>query len=245
MEGAVLFSLLTGASPRASHSFRTRSLRNMHLQLRLCRFRNMLMLGFLLVVMVMMIPFHVIAQEATPGLLPGQDPNAPCANGRLRLRDLTLVDASLEKGLKRAEDKALAWQADARLYMLRIGCPLLTSGYQWEGVYFSEDAQMFYATDTGAVEAVDDDPEMIPTLDPDGISLQSVYRSLLKAGFNDDLLLSAQGGVTIRTSTDSHPFGPPEAPRDQVYAHIAIEVSGQTTDVWVSVTDGTIYRYTR
>lgn len=210
---------------------------------RFFRFRSWLFFGIMLALIVA--PFPATAQEATPGVLPGQDPDAPCANGRLRVLDLTLVDASLEKGLKRAEEEAKAWQSDARLYTLRLGCPLLTTGYQWEGVFFSEDAQAFYATDTGAVDAVDDDPKTIPTLDPEGISLQNVYRSLVRAGFGDDLLLSAQGGVTIRTSTETHPFGPPEAPRDQVYAHIAIEVSGQTTDVWVAISDGTIYRYGR
>lgn len=201
------------------------------------------MLGIM--VAMLLAPAFTGAQESTPGVLPGQDPDAPCANGRLRVRDLTLVDASLEKGVQRAEEQAKAWKPDARLYTLRLGCPLLVSGYQWEGVFFSEDAQALYATDTGASEAVDDDPKTIPTLDPAGISLQNVYRSLVRAGFNDDLLLSAQGGVTIRASTDSHPFGPQEAPRGEVYAHMAIEVSGQTTDVWVAVEDGTIYRYRR
>ncbi|HWV24599.1 MAG TPA: hypothetical protein VNZ58_10455 [Thermomicrobiales bacterium] len=213
-----------------------------HQSMHVRHFRYRVMLGVMTALMLL-VPLSTSAQDATPGVLPGQDPNAPCANGRLRVQDLTLVDSSLDQGLQRSEDKAKAWQPDSRLYTLRLGCPLLTSGYQWEGVYFSEDAQAFYSTDTGAIDAVDDDPATIPTLDPAGISLQNVYRSLVRAGFGDGLLLSAQGGVTIRTSTDTHPFGPPEAPRNQVYAHIAIEVSGQTTDVWVSIADGTIYRY--
>jgi hypothetical protein len=185
------------------------------------------------------------AQEATPGVLPGQDPEAPCANGRLQIRDLSVVDQSLDAGVKQATEKAVAWQPDARLYTLRLGCPLLTSGYQWEGVFFSESSQAFYATDTGVVEAVNDDPSSIPTLDPEGIVLQEVYRTLLRAGFGDELSLGAAGGVTIRYSTDTHPFGPESAPRNQVYAHIAIDVNGQVTDVWVAIGDGTIYRYGR
>lgn len=187
----------------------------------------------------------VSAQEATPGVLPGQEPDAPCASGRLQVRDLAVVDATLDEGLKKASEKAKAWQPDARLYTLRLGCPLLTSGYQWEGVFFSETAQAFYATDTGVVEAVNDDPSTIPSLDPEGIALQEVHKTLLRAGFGDELRLSAAGGITIRYSTDTHPFGPVSAPRNQVYAHVAIEVNGQVTDVWVAMSDGTIYRYGR
>lgn len=186
---------------------------------------------------------YVIAQESTPQSVLGQDPEAPCATSRLRIVDLESVDATVERGVQRARDEAERWQADARLYTLRLGCPLLTTGVQWEGVFFSETAQAFYSTDTARIDAVNDPPESIPTLDPGGLNLREVYRSLIRAGFSDDLKLTAQGGVTIRQSTQSHPFGPPSAPRDRVYAHLAIEVDGQITDVWVSVEDGTIYRY--
>lgn len=196
--------------------------------------------------MMVLVTFSTISgQEATPGILPGQDPKAPCASGRLHIRDLASVDLSVARGVEHATERALAWQPDARLYTLRLGCPLLTVGYQWEGDFFSESSQMFYSTDTGVADAVNDDPSTIPTLDPKGISLQEVYRTLQKAGFSDELLLSAAGGVTIRYSTDTHPFGPDSAPRDRVYAHVAIDVSGQVTDVWVSIADGTIYRYGR
>lgn len=198
-----------------------------------------------LVVVMLLVPLQASGQESTPGVLPGQDPNAPCANGRLRVRDLTLADDSLLTGVKGAEEQAKAWQSDARLYTLRLGCPLLIAGYKWDGVFFSKEAQAFYSTDTEAKEAVDDDPASIPTLEPGDVTLQNVYRSLVRAGFGEELLLSPQGGVTIRMSTDTHPFGPASAPRNQIYAHIAIEVSGQVTDVWVSVSDGTIYRYGR
>lgn len=184
-----------------------------------------------------------VAQTSTPESVLGQDPDAACANSRLRIVDLESVDATVERGVQAAVEEAQRWQADARLYTLRLGCPLLTTGVQWEGVFFSETAQAFYSTDTARIDAVNDPPESIPTLDPTGLNLREVYRSLIRAGFSDDLQLTAQGGVTIRQSTETHPFGPPSAPRDQVYAHLAIEVDGQITDVWVSISDGTIYRY--
>jgi hypothetical protein len=186
-----------------------------------------------------------MGQEATPGLMPGQSPDAPCATGRLRVGDLEIVDGSIEDGVKRATDEAKAWQSDARLYTLRLGCPLLTAGYQWEGTFFSENAQALYSTDTGVVEAVNDDPATIPLLDPAGLDMQLVYRTFVRAGFTNDLLLSAVGGVTIRYSSETRPFGPDSAPREQVYAHVAVEVNGQVTDVWVTMSDGTIYRYGR
>jgi hypothetical protein len=189
-------------------------------------------------------PAAATAQSSTPVAIAGEDPNAPCATSRLRIGDLESVDATIGGGIQRATEEAQRWQADARLYTLRLGCPLLTTGVQWEGVFFSETAQSFYSTDTGRTDAVNDAPETIPTLDPAGIQMREVYRSLIRAGFSDDLRLTAQGGVTIRQSTDSHPFGPSAAPRNQTYAHLAIEVDGQITDVWVSTSDYTIYRYT-
>jgi len=98
---------------------------------------------------------------------------------------------------------------------------------------------------TGEIDASDDNPDDVPTLSVDGLSVRQVYRSLTRAGFTDDLLLSAAGGLTIRPSTEAMPFGPPAAPRGQTYAHVAIEERGQVTDVWVSLADGTVYRYER
>ena len=200
-------------------------------------------LGLALLAVIMAPAGVVTAQESTPESLLGIDPNAPCATSRLRVGDLEDVDATLQQGVERAVEEATRWQPDARLYTLRLGCPLLTTGVRWEGVFFSETAQAFYSTDTARIDAVNDAPETIPTLDPAVINMREVYRSLFRAGFSSDLQLTAQGGVTIRQSTGNHPFGPQAAPRDQVYAHLAIEVDGVITDVWISMTDFTIYRY--
>lgn len=190
-------------------------------------------------------PLLAQAQEVTPTPRPilGQDPNAPCVTSRLRVGDLEGVDDTIDAGLERITREAEAWHPDARLYTLRLGCRLLATGVQWEGVFFSETAQALYSTDTARVDAVNDAPETIPTLNPSGLSLRNVHRSLIRAGFSDDMQLTALGGVTIRQSTSTHPFGPPSAPRDEVYAHLAIDVDGVITDVWVSMQDYTIYRY--
>jgi len=195
--------------------------------------------------MLLLGPSGAAGQEATPTFLLGQDPGAPCATGRLAIGDLEGAEGTIADGVEGPTAKAQAWQTDARLYSLRLGCPLLTTGYQWEGTFFSATAQAFYTTDTGEIDASDDNPDDVPTLSVDGLSVRQVYRSLTRAGFTDDLLLSAAGGLTIRPSTEAMPFGPPAAPRGQTYAHVAIEERGQVTDVWVSLADGTVYRYER
>lgn len=207
--------------------------------------RGLRLLAILAMILISLPTISLHAQESTPGVLPGQDPDAPCANGRLRVGDLAHVDTTLAEGVEQATEEATEWQPDARLYTLRLGCPLLSSGYRWEGVFFSETAQAMYSTDNGIVEAVEADPSAIPELEPEGLAMQDVYRTLIRAGFGDDLLLSAAGGVTIRASTDDQPFGPESAPREKVYAHVAIETSGQVTDVWVALDDNTVYRYGR
>ena len=196
----------------------------------------------LTLILVSIAPLH--AQSSTPETAFGEDPNAKCSMSRLRVGDLKDIDSTIAQGVERATEEAQAWQGDARIFTLRLGCPLLVTGVKWEGVYFSQSAQAFYETDTGKVDPVEVDPSLIPSLDPESISMSMVYDSLIEFGFTDDLLLTAQGGVTIKTSTNEMPFGPPSSPRGQVYAHMAIEQQDVIIDVWVSMSDGTVYVYT-
>lgn len=188
-------------------------------------------------------PATVWAQTSTPESTFGVDANAACAESRLRVGDLQSIDETIIPGVERATEEAQQWQRDARLFTLRLGCPLLVTGVKWEGVFFSADAQAFYETDTGKVEPVEIDPSLIPTLAPDSFEMSMVYDSLIEFGFADDLLLTAQGGVTLKTSTSELPFGPPGAPRGHVYAHMAVEQQDVVIDVWVSMTDGQVYSY--
>lgn len=196
-------------------------------------------------VMISIVPAS--AQTSTPESAPesafGVDPNAACGMSRLRVGDLKDIDNTIEPGVERATEEAHDWQGDARLYTLRLGCPLLVTGVKWEGVYFSQAAQAFYETDTGKVDPVEVDPTLIPTLDPDQFQMSMVYESLIDYGFTDDLLLTAQGGVTLKTSTNELPFGPPDAPRGHVYAHMSIEEQDVIVDVWVSMSDGVVHTY--
>lgn len=197
----------------------------------------------LLMIVLLVGSVPMSAQPSTPETAFGVDPNAACAMSRLRVGDLKEIDDTLLPGVERATQEAQDWQDDARIFTLRLGCPLLVTGVKWEGVYFSQAAQAFYETDTGKVDPVEVDPALIPSLSPEEFQMSMIYESLIEFGFTDDLLLTAQGGVTIKTSTNELPFGPPSAPRGQVYAHLAIEQQDVIIDVWVSMTDGAVYTY--
>lgn len=204
--------------------------------------RSFFILIFLAIAIVMA-PAVTSAQTSTPTGSFGDDAGDACNESRLRVGDLKSIDETIIPGVNRATDEARQWQGDARLFTLRLGCPLLVTGVKWEGVFFSADAQAFYETDTGKVEPVEIDPSLIPTLAPDRFKMSMVYDSLIEYGFTDDLLLTAQGGVTLKTSTTELPFGPPGAPRGRVYAHLSVEQQDVVIDVWVSMTDGEVYSY--
>ncbi len=171
-----------------------------------------------------------------------EDPNS-CADGRLRIGDLANADIHLQEGLERVRRRAELWQPDAQLVELRLSCPLLKTGLQWEGTFFSASAQASFSTDTFDVVPAEEAPEEVPYLDVSTVSFQAVHRSLLRAGYSDDLRLAAASSVTIRRSTEQAPFGPPTAPPGVVYVHVAVEERGVIKDVWVNAEDGTIYRY--
>ena len=184
------------------------------------------------------------SDSSTPRPMAGEDDaSKPCFDGRLRIDDLEGAQETLADGFASADAIAKTWQPDARLFALRLGCPLLETGYQWEGTYFSQQAQAFFETDTWAVQPSEDDPATIPTLDPTTIEILPVYRSLLKAGYDEASAFGALGGLTIRPSTPEQPFGPPTAPRDDIYFHVAILERGEVIDVWIASRDATIYRY--
>jgi hypothetical protein len=186
-----------------------------------------------------------IAQDSTPPPLAGEsDTSLPCYDGRLRIRDLDSVDDDIPAGLERVYDIGLDWEDDAQLFSLRLGCPLLESGIQLDGVFFSRNAQAFYYTATNENRITQDHPDTIPILDTSqGVEVSFVHRSLIRAGFDEDSLLAAIGGVTIRPSTKAQPFGPPAAPRGDVYFHVSIEDRGEVVDLWIASRDGKIYQY--
>ena len=210
------------------------------------RCRPLLTAALLVVVTLCIAAVPVLAADPTPTAPPSLilgDPNQPCGAGVLHVRDLEGADATLAQGIADATKLAQAWQKDVRLYSVQLSCPLLQGGYSWNGVFFSQTAQAFYRTDTLELSAAEDDPSVIPTLDPGALSFRDIYNSLLKAGFDGSLEIDPANGVTVRQNTAAIPFGPPNAPKDTVLVHLAIIDRSETKDVWVSAVDGTVYRY--
>lgn len=206
------------------------------------RFASVGVIGLLVMLLVVS---PVMAQDGTPPPLAGEgDTSLPCFDGRLRIRDLDAIDDRIPAGLERVYDIGLAWEDDATLFSLRLGCPLLETGIQLDGMFFSRTAQAFYYTATNEIRATNADPDTVPILDTShGVEVQFVYSTLIRAGFSEDSLLAAIGGVTIRPNTDAQPFGPPSAPRGDVYFHVSIEDRGEIVDLWVASRDGKIYQY--
>jgi hypothetical protein len=214
-------------------------------------------LGAVIALVLLLIAMPSSAQEASPPASPAatpegptptpgapvtEDPNA-CTDGRLRIRDLAAADEHLADGIEKVMARGIGWQPDARLVELRLSCPLLKTGLQWEGTFFSQTAQATFSTDTATVEPSESAPDSVPYLDPSNVSFQLAYRSLLRAGFSDELRLAAASSVTVRYSSDQQSFGPPTAPHEMVYVHVAVEERGVIKDVWINAEDGTIYRY--
>jgi hypothetical protein len=181
---------------------------------------------------------------ATVAASPTADNRVVCADARLLIGDLPKMDEDWQEGLEAATAKAIAWQADARLTKLRVGCQLFEAGFRWQATFYSEQAQTFYASDTGETEPAEVAPADVPTLPTNEISFGLLRRSLAKSGYEDDDVISASTGIDLRVNSEAIPYGPPTAPQGILIYHVAIEKLGDTTDVFVDGTDGTIYRYT-
>ncbi|HEY8447698.1 MAG TPA: hypothetical protein VIL01_11385 [Thermomicrobiales bacterium] len=166
-----------------------------------------------------------------------------CEDGRLLIGDLPQMDQEWRAGLEAARAKALAWQPDARLNSLRVGCQLFEPGFRWQATFYSDTAQAFYLSDTGETQPAEIDPERIPTLPTDSISFGLLRHTLAKAGYSDTDELSPSTGVELRLNTQAIPFGPSSAPFDTVLYHVAVERRGEIRDVFVGP-DGTVYRFT-
>ncbi|MEA2585926.1 MAG: hypothetical protein QOF33_4011 [Thermomicrobiales bacterium] len=167
-----------------------------------------------------------------------------CADGRLLIGDLPQMDLAWRSGIQAATAKASAWQPDARLTKLRVGCQLFEAGFRWQATFYSEKAQTFFASDTGETEPAEVAPEDVPTLPTDSIDFGLLRRSLAKSGYEDRDAISASTGVDVRLNTEVVPFGPPSAPRGVLIYHVAVEKLGETKDVFVDGRDGTVYRFT-
>ena len=170
-------------------------------------------------------------------------PAVTCVSGRLLIGDLPAIQEGLEESVAAETERALEWQSDARLVGLRVGCELLGDGFNWRGVFFSDAIQTYFFSDTGETRTVDAVAPPGPTLDLSGVSFVRLHRSLIRAGYDETVELNPSSNVELRLNSEEAPFGPPEAPRDEVYFHVAIETRGEVVDLFVSAKSGTLYQY--
>lgn len=182
-----------------------------------------------------------VTTEATPST-PLAD-RVACGDGRMLVGDLRLMDNKWQDGLKAATEKAIRWQTDAKLATLRVGCELLESGFRWQATFYSPSSQAYFQSDTGQVEAAEDDPSSVPVLSTPGLSFAVLRKSLNGEGYDDSTELSPSTGVEIKPSTPTSQFGPPEAPNNATIFHVAIEFRGEVKDLFVDMRDGKVYRY--
>jgi hypothetical protein len=165
-----------------------------------------------------------------------------CAHSRLTIGDLPAIDEAWEEGLADAATRAKEWQDDARLVGLRVGCRLLDPGFRWQGRFYSSGAQSYYLSDTGETTPAEIDPAKVQTLPTDDLSFKRLHRALTEAGYDETIQLMPVAGVEVRLNTEEEPFAPPDAPKDVVYYHVAVDDRGKVTDLFVG-TDGEIHRY--
>ncbi|MCC6314635.1 MAG: hypothetical protein IT337_11565 [Thermomicrobiales bacterium] len=172
-------------------------------------------------------------------------PTAPaghCATGRLLVGDIPTIAATWTVGVQDAIERAQTWRSDARLVILQIGCLPLEADFRWEGIFYSDSAQAFFASDTGVSSPAEVDPVTVPTLPLDRVSFGEVHRSLARAGYPDSAQISPTSGLTVRLNSPTDPFGPPGIPQDIVY-HVAIEELGEARDLFITAANWTIYSY--
>lgn len=157
--------------------------------------------------------------------------------------DLSAIEGDWVAGVEAAVAKGLTWRADARLIRLRVGCGVLEASYRWQGMFYSESAQSFFLSDTGEQDPAEVDASEVSTLPTGALSFVALQNALARAGYPDDTLMSASSGVEIRLNTEAEPFGPPSAPKNVVYYHVALEDRGVVRDLFVSAVDWVIYLY--
>jgi len=171
-------------------------------------------------------------------------PAVRCAGGRLAVRDIPAIEEDWRSGLAAAEERARAWRPDARLVSFRVACEPLEPAFRWQGIFYSDTAQSFFQSDSGRTEPAEVDPAAVPTLPTDRISFLELHRTLARAGYRDETLLGATGGITIRMNAPTDPFGPPDTPQDVVY-HVAAGQDQAMHDLFVSGADWSVRTYAR
>jgi hypothetical protein len=165
-----------------------------------------------------------------------------CEDGRITVGDLLNVQDEWIAGVQDALERARDWRTDARLIAIQVGCRPLENEFRWEGRFYSDTAQAFFASDSGQTTPAELDPRAVVTLPLDRIDFARMHDALVRAGFVDDAMVEPTSGLIVRLNAPTDPFGPPGTPPDVTY-HVAIDQRGEVRDLFISGADWRIYSY--
>jgi hypothetical protein len=187
-------------------------------------------------------PASAIAQDSTPS--PESTPvPSKCVDGQLRVGDLQYLDEAWIKQRELLNAKAAEWEPDAFLTRLQVNCGILEPGFRWRGTFYSPSQQAFFETDSGYAFGAEFDPEDAAPL-PGDLKFGAVWRALIKAGFADDIPLTASIGITIQVNSEATPLGPGEVPVGATVCHVGLDHRGEIRDLFITIDDGAVYRHT-
>ena len=185
----------------------------------------------------------VTATVAAPTAALGFTTGAACESGTLSVKDLTEIQSRWIDGIKGTGDQALQWQDDAYLVELAVSCELFEPGFRWQTTYFSKTAQSFYRADTTEVipaNALPDTVIALPKSDIDFKRLLTVLTSDQKLDLQPEYVITA---LDVRVNTETRPLGPKDVPYGVPIYHVTVQTPGQTLELYVDITTGTIYQY--
>jgi hypothetical protein len=183
-----------------------------------------------------------VLETPTPEPTVPARPRLRCEDGRITVGDLLTIQQEWVAGVQDALDRARDWRGDARLIAIQVGCRPLENQFRWEGRFYSDTAQAFFASDSGQTTPAELDPRAVVTLPLDRIDFARVHDALLRAEITDEAVLEPTSGLIVRLNAPTDPFGPPGTPPDVTY-HVAIDQRGEVRDLFISGADWRIYSY--
>ena len=178
--------------------------------------------------------------DATPG---SSQPMGKCIDGQLRVGDLQYLDQEWAEQRPMLDAKAAEWESDAFLTSLQVNCGILEPGFRWRGTYYSPSQQAFFTTDSGTAMGAEFDPEDAAPL-PDDLKFGVVWRALVKAGYSDEIPLTAAIGISLQVNSEATPLGPGNVPVGATICHVGLDHLGEVRDLFITIDDGTVYRHT-
>lgn len=177
----------------------------------------------------------------------GEDGTVPIA----KFKEMApLLEGAYADALKGAQ----AWQADARLYEVSVGCAIL-SGLRWEFAWLSDSAKKLTVNTAREPEAAPED-SLGRTYETDGtretvdlaavpITLDKLGDALVAGGYTAEQSLGVLSQIKLGHATkENFAFQTPEGGAAGLYYQLSIQVKPDDLGerVMVSATDGKVYK---